>query len=176
MKMKLIEIKARCSDPSKVRKILLKQPEIQFIGLDLQRDTYFKIPSGRLKLREGNIENNLIYYDRENQKDAKKSDVILHKPTDASSLKAVLEAALPTLTVVEKKREIYFIHHIKFHIDTLTELGTFLEIEVIDATDSMDIAKMKEQCAFYMDLLEVQKDDLFENSYSDMILSSFINL
>ena len=169
MKMKLIEIKARCSDPSKVRKILLQQPEIQFIGVDLQRDTYFKIPSGRLKLREGNIENNLIYYDRKNQKDAKQSDVILHKPGDVSSLKAVLEAALPTLTVVEKKREIYFIHHIKFHIDALTNLGTFLEIEVIDATDNMDIDKMKEKCQFYMDLLEVKKEDLFENSYSDML-------
>jgi adenylate cyclase class IV len=51
------------------------------------------------------------------------------------------------------------------------DLGSFLEIEVIDATDKMDIAKMKELCAFYMDLLEVKKEDLFENSYSDMILS-----
>lgn len=169
--MKLIEIKARCADPSKVRSILIQQPEIQFIGVDSQTDTYFKIPSGRLKLREGNIENSLIYYDRENQKDAKKSDVILHKPTDVSSLKAVLTASLPLLTVVEKKREIYFIHTVKFHIDSLIDLGSFLEIEVIDATDNMDITKMKELCAFYMDLLEVKKEDLFENSYSDMILS-----
>ncbi|MFO0468690.1 MAG: adenylate cyclase, partial [Bacteroidota bacterium] len=60
--MKLIEIKARCSNPSKVRQLLLQQPNIQFIGVDEQVDTYFKIPSGRLKLREGNIENSLIYY------------------------------------------------------------------------------------------------------------------
>jgi len=122
-----------------------------------------------LKLREGNIENSLIYYDRENKKDAKKSDVTLYKPTEVASLKAVLLAALPTLIVVEKKREIYFIDHIKFHIDTLTGLGSFIEIEVIDPTDAMDITKMKEQCQWYMELLDVQKEDLMENSYSDML-------
>ena len=167
--MKLIEIKARCSNPSKVRQLLLQQPNIQFIGVDEQVDTYFKIPSGRLKLREGNIENSLIYYDRENKKDAKKSEVTLYKPAEVASLKAVLVAALPTLIVVEKKREIYFIDHIKFHIDTLTALGSFLEIEVIDATDAMDIIKMKEQCQFYINLLNVQKEDLIENSYSDLL-------
>ncbi|MFO0469390.1 MAG: class IV adenylate cyclase [Bacteroidota bacterium] len=167
--MKLIEIKARCTNPSKVRQLLLQQPNIQFLGVDAQVDTYFNIPSGRLKLREGNIENSLIYYDRENKKDAKKSDVTLYKPTEVASLKAVLLAALPILIVVEKKREIYFIDHIKFHIDTLTGLGSFIEIEVIDATDAMDITKMKEQCQWYMELLDVQKEDLMENSYSDML-------
>jgi predicted adenylyl cyclase CyaB len=167
--MKLIEIKARCSNPSKVRQLLLQQLNIQFIGVDAQMDTYFKIPSGRLKLREGNIENSLIYYDRENKKDAKKSDVTLYKPIEVASLKAVLLAALPTLIVVEKKREIYFIDHIKFHIDTLTTLGSFIEIEVIDATDAMDITKMKEQCQWYMELFDVQQEDLMENSYSDML-------
>jgi predicted adenylyl cyclase CyaB len=167
--MKLIEIKARCTNPSKVRQLLLQQPNLQFIGVDAQVDTYFKIPSGRLKLREGNIENSLIYYDRENKKDAKKSDVTLYKPTEVASLKAVLLAALPTLIVVEKKREIYFIDHIKFHIDTLSALGSFIEIEVIDANDAMDISEMKEQCQWYMELLDIQKEDLMENSYSDML-------
>ena len=167
--MKLIEIKARCTNPSKVRQLLLQQPNLQFIGVDAQVDTYFKIPSGRLKLREGNIENSLIYYDRENKKDAKKSDVTLYKPAEVASLKAVLLAALPTLIVVEKKREIYFIDHIKFHIDTLSALGSFIEIEVIDANDAMDISEMKEQCQWYMELLDIQKEDLMENSYSDML-------
>ena len=167
--MKLIEMKARCSNPSKIRHLLLQQPNIQFIGVDSQVDTYFKIPSGRLKLREGNIENSLIYYDRENKKDAKKSDVTLYKSTEIASLKAVLVAALPILIVVEKKREIYFIDHIKFHIDTLTSLGSFLEIEVIDANDAMDISEMRQQCERYMKLLDVQKEDLMEHSYSEML-------
>ena len=162
-------MKARCSNPSKVRHLLLQQPNIQFIGIDSQVDTYFKIPSGRLKLREGNIENSLIYYDRENKKDAKKSDVTLYKSTEIASLKAALVAALPILIVVEKKREIYFIDHIKLHIDTLTSLGSFLEIEVIDANDAMDISEMRQQCERYMKLLDIQKEDLMEHSYSEML-------
>jgi len=33
----------------------------------------------------------------------------------------------------------------------------------------MDIIKMKEQCQFYVELLDVQKEDLMENSYSDLL-------
>ncbi|NDC79066.1 MAG: adenylate cyclase, partial [Chitinophagia bacterium] len=54
-----VEIKARCGDPSGIRKFLLNQGA-DFIGTDHQRDTYFHVPTGRLKLRRGNIENALI--------------------------------------------------------------------------------------------------------------------
>ena len=33
---------------------------------------------------------------------------------------------------MDKKREIYFIHNVKFHIDNVKNLGTFIEIEAID--------------------------------------------
>ena len=49
-----IEIKARCRDPEKVKRTL-QDLNARVIGTDHQRDTYFKVPNGRLKLREGNI-------------------------------------------------------------------------------------------------------------------------
>ena len=58
-----LEIKARCPDPGRIRAIL-KAQKARFQGLDPQSDTYFRVPSGRLKLREGNIENALIHYKR----------------------------------------------------------------------------------------------------------------
>ena len=61
-----IEIKARCFHPQKVE-AFLRSHHALFIGLDHQKDTYFNVPSGRLKLRQGNIENSLIFYDRPNQ-------------------------------------------------------------------------------------------------------------
>jgi adenylate cyclase class IV len=33
---------------------------------------------------------------------------------------------------VDKKREIYFINNVKFHIDTVDGAGSFIEIEAID--------------------------------------------
>jgi adenylate cyclase class IV len=34
--------------------------------------------------------------------------------------------------IVQKKRRIYFIGNVKFHFDTIAELGTFIEVEAID--------------------------------------------
>jgi len=61
-----IEIKAKSNNQDKIRE-LLKSKHADFKGVDHQIDTYFKVNFGRLKLREGNIENNLIHYNRENR-------------------------------------------------------------------------------------------------------------
>ena len=58
--------------------------------------------------------------------------MILCASDPKSSLKEVLTKALGVLTVVDKKREIYFIGNVKFHIDTVESLGTFIEIEAQD--------------------------------------------
>ncbi|MEL6276376.1 MAG: class IV adenylate cyclase, partial [Bacteroidota bacterium] len=127
----LVEIKARCSDPDKVRQYLLSH-HAEFRGVDHQVDTYFKVAKGRLKLREGNIERSLIYYERPNQLEPKDSHVSLCKmETIPVGLKEVLSAAIETKVVVDKKREIYFIDNVKFHIDEVKGLGAFVEIEAI---------------------------------------------
>ena len=126
-----IEIKARCPNPAGIRSIL-QANKADFRGTDHQVDTYFNVPQGRLKLREGNIENALIHYKRSNQKGPKRSDVHLFKTSPETDLKAVLQAALDTKVVVDKNREIYFIQNVKFHIDTVVNLGSFVEIEAID--------------------------------------------
>lgn len=54
-----VEIKAKCSDPQRIRDIL-ESHGAEHKGLDHQIDTYFRVQNGRLKLREGDIENFLI--------------------------------------------------------------------------------------------------------------------
>jgi len=75
-----IELKARCSSHDLIRNIL-KSKNADFKGTERQIDTYFKVNHGRLKLREGNIENFLIYYDRENKKGPKQFDSSFDKST-----------------------------------------------------------------------------------------------
>ncbi|MBS1562896.1 MAG: adenylate cyclase, partial [Bacteroidetes bacterium] len=53
-----IEIKARTTRTDEIRQLLLGEGA-EFRGTDHQTDTYFNVPKGRLKLRQGNIENNL---------------------------------------------------------------------------------------------------------------------
>ncbi len=126
-----IEIKARCANPQAIRDILRSQGA-DFRGTDYQTDTYFKVERGRLKLREGNIENALVYYEREDQEGPKQAQVTLYPTTPGSGLKEILTQSLGILVVVKKQREIYFIDNVKFHLDTVDGLGTFAEIEAID--------------------------------------------
>ena len=58
-----IEIKAKTNHSEFIRGYL-QANKAEFKGTDFQADTYFNVPNGRLKLREGNIENNLIHYER----------------------------------------------------------------------------------------------------------------
>src|SRR6266536_3596436 len=81
-----VEIKAKCSDAGFIRDYLLSNGA-EFKGIDEQTDTYFNVSNGRLKLREGNIENNLIYYKRDDQPGPKNSHFHLVKIVDANSLK-----------------------------------------------------------------------------------------
>lgn len=163
-----IEIKARCKNHGRIREIL-KTHKADAKGTDHQIDTYFDAKKGRLKLREGNIENNLIWYSRENQKGAKESQVKLFKTERESTLKEILSSSMGTRCVVDKTREIYFIDNVKFHIDTVKDLGTFVEIEAIDKDGTIPVEKLQEQCHYYIKLLEINAKDLISDSYSDML-------
>jgi len=164
-----IEIKAQSKNPEAIR-MKLEELNADFKGTDYQKDTYFNCTKGRLKLREGNIENHLIHYFRPNQEGPKKSEVTLFRSDPESSLKTVLTKALGILTVVEKKRAIYFIDNVKFHIDLVTELGSFVEIEAIDSTGDIGAFQLMKQCNHYIDLFGISDNDLVANSYSDMRL------
>lgn len=164
-----IEIKARSNNQNFVREIL-RSRGAKFKGVDHQIDTYFKTNYGRLKLREGNIENSLIHYDREDKDGPKPSNVSFYKSADKSSLKEILTKALGILVVVDKSREIHFVENVKFHIDSVKELGSFLEIEAIDPNGKIGKEKLLEQCNFYLDLFKIRKEDLVAKSYSDLLL------
>lgn len=166
-----IEIKARCKSQQYIRDILSAQGA-DFKGIDHQIDTYFKVATGRLKLREGDIENYLIYYERENVAGPKQSNVILAEMERGSNIKDILEKSLEVLTVVDKQREIYFIGNIKFHLDTVQDLGTFVEIEAIDRDGSIGKEKLLDQCNTYLKLFNIGETDLLRDSYSDQILNS----
>jgi predicted adenylyl cyclase CyaB len=167
--LNIIEIKAHCPNPQTIRDIL-RSRNAAFRGTDRQTDTYFKVAHGRLKLREGQIENSLVYYERENQAGPKQSEVILLPSTPGSALKEILIRSLEVLVVVEKQREIYFIDNVKFHIDTVKGLGSFVEIEAIDADGTLGKDKLRAQCQSFLELLRIVEDDLVAISYSDLIL------
>ena len=170
MKVINVEIKAICNDREKIRRILLER-NAKFIGLDHQVDTYFRSSSGRLKLREGNIENNLIWYQRPDQAGPKTSHCVLYKTEKDSALKAILHDAMGVMVVVDKEREIYFIDNIKIHLDQVKGLGTFLEIEAQSEEGDKSEELLNSQCVQLMDELGIRNEDLVNKSYSDLLMA-----
>lgn len=167
-----IEIKAKCFHPQKVEAFLVSANAF-FKGTDNQKDTYFNVPEGRLKLRQGNIENNLIFYKRNNQKGPKQSDFHLVPVQDAKAMEHLLTEALGIKVIVEKKRKIFFLDNIKIHLDEVPQLGSFVEIEASNLSNpALTVEKLHKQCAELMLLFKIKDEDLIENSYSDMLLNS----
>lgn len=164
-----VEIKARCNNTDRIRDIL-KNHGADFKGTDHQIDTYFDVPDGRLKLRQGTIEQNLIFYRRPDSKTPEASDINLVPAEHPEDLHALLDNALGTKVVVDKKREIYFIDNVKFHIDNVEKLGHFVEIEAIDEDGSIGEATLHRQCQKYLELFEIEDEDLLAESYSDMLM------
>lgn len=166
---KNIEIKARCENLAFVRNKLHKL-KADFKGVDHQIDTYYNSREGRLKMREGNIETNLIHYNRPNQSGPKQSDFTLFKTDNPEGLKDILSKSMGVKVVVDKKREIYFIKNVKFHIDEVQELGNFVEIEVTDMKGDRTVQEMQVVCEEYMQILNIKSNDLLQVSYNDLLL------
>lgn len=174
-----VELKARCTDPGRVRRVL-DGAGADFRGVDEQRDVYFHVAHGRLKLRRGTIERALVFYERADEAGIKPSHVTMARLERAGEaalddLEGTLAAALGVLTVVEKRREIRFVQNVKFHLDEVPGLGAFVEIEAIASKEARDEQSLRAQCDAWRERLGIAQDDLVADSYSDMIRSQLIH-
>lgn len=165
---KNFEVKARV-DSVLPYEIKLRELNPRFAGEDYQTDTYFNVSTCRLKLREGNIENALIDYEREDIPDSKLSKIHLFKFSPNDELKIILTKHLQVRVTVKKRRRIYFIDNVKFHFDIVEHLGSFVEIEAIDEKGILLVEELRTQCNYYFDYLRLEKMMVEARSYSDML-------
>lgn len=164
-----VEFKAKAADIAALeQKLLTLNP--RYVGEDNQVDTYFHVTKGRLKLREGNIENALIYYERTDDAGSKQSAIQLYQHKPDAALKELLVKVHGVKVVVDKKRKIYFIGNVKFHFDVVEGLGTFTEVEAIDSDGSIGAAMLQQQCDHYARFLNILPQDYIAFSYSDLLL------
>jgi predicted adenylyl cyclase CyaB len=168
MKHLNFEFKARLNNELRVREAL-KRLDARFIGTDHQIDTYFRVPCGRLKVREGRLENALIFYRRGNVRRARQAAVEIMLLPRRNPVRAILARVLGTLAVVEKRREIYFVKNVKIHLDRVRQLGKFLEVEAISR--SGDVKRLRSQARQFQKLFGITAKDIVAESYSDLILA-----
>ena len=163
-----IEVKARDTDPERSLAVC-HELGAEDHGVLVQRDTYFKTTTGRLKLREEHEGATLVQYDRPDAARARLSSYRLVPVDDAEGLRTALEAALGTLVVVEKERHLFIHDGVRIHLDTVKDLGTFLELEGVAPPES-DLEPETRKVAALQEALGIEPEHILTDSYSDQLL------
>jgi len=164
-----VELKATDPDPERSLKV------VQGLGADdrgvlHQRDTYFRVPSGRLKLREEEPGGaSLVQYDRVDAAEARESRYRLVPVSDPLETRLALEASLGTLAVVEKDRHLLLWNGVRIHLDAVAGLGSFIELEGV-ADDGSNLLGELERVTQLTEALEIAPERILRTSYSDQVL------
>ena len=166
--MKNIEIKVKLESLEEIESILDVFPEAKYSGVLNQIDTYYICNgSKRLKMREINTkENVIIYYDRANKVDSKFSKYyIINIPNCFLKVtKLFLSSFLGVKVVVTKKRDLWMFRNTRIHLDKVTNLGNFLELETV--VGDSDLVSQEEYFNVF-ERLDLKKYKKFSHSYSD---------
>ncbi|KAA3614721.1 MAG: class IV adenylate cyclase [Calditrichaeota bacterium] len=163
-----IEIKARCKNHKTIEEVMQKM-NFPFEGSEVQTDTFFNVPHGRLKVREYNNKTAvLIPYIRPDVKTPRASDYVLLDIKEPNQTIDILESMFGIRLVVEKNRKIYHYDNIRVHLDSIEELGTFIELEgVVTKSDQREETLQKVE--LLMELFEIKDNDIVLNAYVDLI-------
>jgi predicted adenylyl cyclase CyaB len=164
-----LEIKAPCADLAAARAVA-QRLGARRLGLDRQRDTYFRTRRGRLKLRESSLSGGqLIPYLRPDVRGARRSDYRVVPVEAPESLRELLSELLGVHRVVTKQREIWLHENVRIHLDRVDDLGAFLELEaVFDGTPEQE-ALQQAKVAFLMRELGIAPADLIDGSYETLL-------
>ncbi|HWD17971.1 MAG TPA: class IV adenylate cyclase [Verrucomicrobiae bacterium] len=166
--MKNLEIKARCGN-WKMIQAALRRLGARRAGTLRQVDTYFHVPSGRLKLREfSRTRAELIFYRRAENTSRRWSHYEIYDAPRPAILRQMLAAALGVKAVVQKRRVLYLHRNARVHLDEVKGLGKFLEIEIVEPPTAAQGRVLLQELLREFALPE---RDFLRESYSDLILA-----
>jgi predicted adenylyl cyclase CyaB len=132
-----------------------------------QIDTYYKVKSGRLKLREINGRQfELIYYHRPNARSSRYSRYTIIRLEEATAVKSLFQSLFGVSVVVRKKRALFLYKNARIHVDSVERLGTFLEFEVVVNHGKK---QARELMQFLMKEFGIDQKILLGGSYSDLM-------
>lgn len=160
-----LELKARDPDPPGTLRQALGLGASDR-GLLCQRDTYFHVPHGRLKLRERGAAAELIAYERSDRDGPKLSRYHVIAVSDPEGLGDALALALGVRGVVEKARRLLIWHGVRIHLNEVLGLGTFVEFEAV--LDDLEGGDPNALVAELRRALGIDDSRLLAGSYVDL--------
>lgn len=162
-----LELKVKLASHKEVKKHL-KNIKASFIKTLNQKDVYYKIPNGLLKLRIENGKQSIIKYMRnEKGKDRFSNYEVLHFSSGDSE--KFFKDFFKIETVVEKKRKLFMYDYTRIHLDEVKGLGDFLELETLVINGKADA---KKRFKTIIGLLDLVKYDEIRKSYRDLMLEN----
>ncbi|CAH3035010.1 unnamed protein product [Porites lobata] len=165
-----VEIKAKVKDFETFKK---KAKELSGSEGEVieQKDIFFNVPQGRLKLRFlQNKPSQLIYYERDDKSGPKMSDYFITTTNEPEDLANVLLQALGEKGVVKKKRLLHLVGQTRIHCDEVEGLGHFMELEVV-MKENQSALEGEEIAKDLMFKLGVEDKDLIKGAYIDLLSS-----
>ncbi len=163
-----VEIKARVADPAALERRVAAMADRGPETL-AQTDTFFRVPGGRLKLRErAGAPAELIFYRRPDTPDPALSRFHRVAVADGRALRALLGRALGAAGRVSKRRVVYHVGRTRVHLDDVRGLGHFMELEVVLAPRETPAAGAREARRL-MRTLGIAGDALVAEAYVDLL-------
>ena len=144
---------------------LLRSMDAKFIGTDLQTDHYFETTKGKLKWREGSIENLITHYERFTDGGLERTLVYRY---DSHPTKEMIDDLLQnhkSIGDTKKERKIYRLDNVKIHLDKLPNNEEFIEIEAIDSANRFTVEELRTQCLTIKAKLKIADTDLLPTGY-----------
>ena len=163
-----IEVKARMKDRAVVE-ARLAALQLECDQVIQQHDTFYHSAQGRLKLRRfADQSAELIYYERDDQSDAKESFYLQTKTRDANNLHESLCLANGVRGEVKKVRHLYLHGRTRIHLDKVDGLGDYLELEVV-MRDEEDNEVGVTEANDLLQQLGIPQSDCLECAYVDLL-------
>lgn len=132
MRESVVEVKFRIPEEDWGRLLEVLEKLANFVRDVNQRDTFYEVAYGLLKLRRSSDKKHtLIWYRRADTPQIKSAESVKCLTRDPDELNSVLAMALPTIGKLEKNRSIYRLGRVEIHLDEIVGLGRYLELETI---------------------------------------------
>lgn len=171
---KNIEIKVQVDDLKSLRHLADQLADQGPFELN-QIDYFFPVPAGRLKLRVEHSDvpgreqkAELVSYHRSDEAVARASDYILCAIPNPDCLRISLYRSLGEGPVVRKRRELYLSGRTRLHLDTVQDLGEFVEIEVVMQPDESEASGLHE-LQVLMSKLGLENARAIDVAYADLL-------
>lgn len=132
-----------------------------------QRDTFFVVATGKLKLREEDQRSYLIGYGRVEREGLQLSDYQLVPVPDPAAMRTLLAGTLGVLAEVRKRRTLLLCRNVRLHLDEVDGLGLLGEIEAV-VPDGGDPEAERAFVDATLAALGVSREQLIEGSYFEM--------